>query len=95
MMVGEMVGGESAAKAGAVVGATRCAAQRAAMVTETQGRAKYQATAEYQSAPRSNFSEAPPEASVSSPSAGTAAPGGETIIRKDGKPVSNRCHFSI
>jgi hypothetical protein len=86
-VVGEMVGGESAAKAGAVVGATRGAAQRAAMVTETQGRAQCQATSEYQTAPRSNFSEAPPEVIVSSPPAGAAAPGGEVFIRKDGKPV--------
>jgi len=85
--VGEMVGGESAAKAGAVVGATRGAAQRTAMIAETQGRAQYQATAEYQSAPRSNFSEAPPEVIVSSPSTGASAPGGEAVIRKDGKPV--------
>jgi hypothetical protein len=85
--VGEMIGGESAAKAGAVVGATRGAVQRAAMVTETQGRAQYQATAEYQSAPRSNFNEAPPEVIVSAPPSGPATSGGEAVIRKDGKPV--------
>jgi uncharacterized protein (TIGR03000 family) len=57
------------------------------MDAETQARTTYQGTAEYQNAQHSNFNEAPPEVLVSSPSAGTAAPGGEAIIRQDGKPV--------
>jgi uncharacterized protein (TIGR03000 family) len=57
------------------------------MDAETQARTTYEGTAEYQNAQHSNFNEAPPEVLVTSPSAGSAAPGGEAIIRKDGKPV--------
>ncbi len=86
--VGELVGGESAAKAGAVIGATRGAVNRTAMIAETAGRAQYQTTPEYQSAPHSNFNDAPPEVIVDSKSSGpAAAPSGEAIIRKDGKAV--------
>jgi len=85
--VGEIVGGESAAKAGAVIGATRGAAQRTAVIAESKGRVQYETTAEYQNAPRSNFNEAPPEVIIDSPPTASEAPGGEAIIRKDGKPV--------
>jgi uncharacterized protein (TIGR03000 family) len=57
------------------------------MDAETQARTTYEGTAEYQNAQHSNFNEAPPEVLVTSPSAGSAAPGGEAIVRKDGKPV--------
>jgi hypothetical protein len=85
--VGEMIGGESAAKAGAVVGATRGAVQRTAMVAETQARTQYQATPAYQNAQRSNFDQAPPEVLPTSPSAASAPAGAEAVIKKDGKAV--------
>jgi hypothetical protein len=98
-MVGGLVGGSEGAQAGArlgvVTGATRAAVDR-----ESQRRAEYQATAAYQSAPGSNFATAPPQVLAAAPAAATtAAPaatpapaaakpaGGESIIRKDGKPV--------
>jgi uncharacterized protein YcfJ len=94
-VVGGMVGGEAGAqtgaKVGAVAGATRGVAQRTAsrnaMNAESQTRAQYQSTPAYQSAPRSNFNQAPPEVIVSKPPAGPAAPGKESIIRQNGKPV--------
>jgi hypothetical protein len=84
-VVGGMVNGEegaaTGAKVGVVTGATRQAIDR-----ETQARAQYQTTADYQTAPRSNFNEAPPE--VLGSASGTAAnPKGEAVIRKDGKPI--------
>jgi len=82
-----MVGGEDAAKAGAVVGATRGAVQRTAVVAETRSRAQYETTNEYQNAPHSNFNEEPPEVMVTSPAAGPATSGAEAVIRRDGKPV--------
>ncbi len=98
-MVGGFVGGSSGAqtgaKVGAVAGATRGAVQRAdarasqrsAMDAEAQMRSQYQVSVEYESTQQSNFNEAPPEVMVPSTSAGFAAPGGEAIIRKDGRPV--------
>lgn len=81
-VVGDLVGGDSGAKVGAVVGATRGAISR-----ETQVRTQYQATTDYQNAPRSNFNEAPPEI-LGTTAAGTAQkPSAEAIIRKDGKPI--------
>ena len=90
-VVGGMVGGQQAARAGAVVGATRSAVNR-----ETQARAQYYNTPQYQNAPASNFNTAPPQVlvaaapAVSTPAAASPAPttsGGEAILRKDGKPV--------
>ena len=91
-MVGGLVGGsegaETGAKVGAVTGATRAAVDR-----EAQRRADYQTSAEYQNAPHSDFNTAPPQVLVTTPPAATApaaaatAPGGEALIRKDGKPV--------
>ena len=90
-MVGGMVGGESGAqtgaKVGAVAGATRNVAERTAVRAETQQRSQYQSTAEYQNAQHSNYSEAPPQVIVASPPDVPAAPGGDAVIRKDGKPV--------
>jgi uncharacterized protein (TIGR03000 family) len=57
------------------------------MDAETQARATYQATAEYQNALHSNFNEAPPEVMVDSSSARSAAAGNETFIRQGGEPV--------
>jgi hypothetical protein len=87
-MVGEFVGGESGEKVGAVVGATRGAAQRTAVVAETRARNQYQTTDAYQNGQHSNFNEDPPEVMVTSPPAGPAAKGGqEAVIRKEGKPI--------
>ena len=57
------------------------------MDSETQSRTQYESSAEYTSAQHSNFNEAPPEVMVTSPATGPATPGGEVIIRKDGKPI--------
>jgi len=86
-VVGEMVGGDSGAQVGAVVGATRGAANRTAMVAETQARAQYATTPAYLNAQHSNFNQAPPQVLVTSQATGSAAKGGEAVIRKDGKPV--------
>ena len=98
-MVGGFMGGSSGAqtgaKVGAVAGATRGAAQRAeyraaqrnAMEAETQTRAQYQASMEYQSAQHSNFNETPPEGIVASRSAGAAVSGREAVIRSGGRPI--------
>jgi hypothetical protein len=90
-MVGGLVGGSEGAQTGAKVGAV-AGATRAAVDREAQRRTEYQATAEYQNAPRSNFNTAPPEVLVTAPAASTAppaatAPGGVALVRKDGKPV--------
>jgi uncharacterized protein YcfJ len=97
-MVGGLVGGEAGAQTGAKVGAV-AGATRAAVDREAQRRAEYQTSAEYQNAPHSNFTTAPPQvlettpAAVTAPSAATApaagatATGGEAVIRKDDKPV--------
>jgi len=89
-MVGGLVGGsegaETGAKVGAVTGATRAAVDR-----EAQRRAEYQTSAEYQTAPRSDFNTAAPQVLATAPPTATApaatAPAGEALIRKDGKPV--------
>lgn len=94
-MVGGLVGGSAGAKTGArigvVAGATRSAVNRAedrrAMDAEVQTRVQYQASAEYQNAQRSDFNQTPPKVMVASPAAGSEAPGGEAVIRKDGKPA--------
>jgi hypothetical protein len=80
-VVGNAVGGESGAKAGAVIGATRGAINREATV-----RAQYQTTTEYQQAPRSNFSEAPPDVVPVEPGS-PAKSGAEAVIRKNGQPL--------
>jgi hypothetical protein len=98
-MVGGMVGGGSGAKTGAtigaVTGATRSAVQRAdyradqrtAMNQEAQSRAQYATTAEYQSAPRSNFNESPPDVIVTSANVEAPARSDETVISQSGKPI--------
>jgi hypothetical protein len=65
-----------------VTGATRAAINR-----ESQARTTYQATADYQNAPRSNFNEAAPEVLVATEPGKAAPPNGEAVISKDGKPV--------
>jgi hypothetical protein len=98
-MVGGLVGGSEGAQTGARIGAVT-GATRAAVDREAARRAEYQTTAEYQNAPRSNFITAPPQVLVTSPAAATTtppaetapatpatAPGGEALVRKDGKPV--------
>ena len=90
-MVGGLVGGnegaQTGAKFGAVAGATRAAVDR-----EAQRRTEYQATVEYQNAPRSNFNTTPPELLVTAPASSTprpaaTAPDGEAFVRKDGKAL--------
>jgi hypothetical protein len=91
-VVGGMVGGDAGAatgaKVGAVTGATRTAIDR-----EAQARTQYQTTATYQSAPRSNFNETPPDviggtaADAGVPPSTTTKPGEEVVIRKDGTPM--------
>lgn len=84
--VGQMVGGsegaEKGAKIGVVTGATRSAIDK-----ETTARTQYQTTAVYQSAPRSNFTEAPPEVLGAAEAGKATKPGGEAVIRKDDKPL--------
>jgi hypothetical protein len=85
-VVGGMVGGSegaaTGAKIGVVTGATRSAINR-----ETQTRTQYQATPEYQNAQHSNFNQAPPEV-LGVTTGGTAVqPSGESVIRKDGRPI--------
>jgi len=98
-MVGGLVGGESGAATGAKIGAVTGAVR--SVGAEAQARAQYQASAAYQSAPRSDFNQAPPQVLVTAPPAAATAPppavtappavatasGGEALIRKDGKPV--------
>jgi hypothetical protein len=92
-MVGGLVGGESGAATGARIGAVTGAAR--AVGNEAQARAQYQGTPAYQSAPRSNFYQAPPQvlatAPTAAPTAPTAAPtapsaatapGGAAVLRK-------------
>jgi uncharacterized protein YcfJ len=89
-MVGGLVGGSEGAQTGAKVGAV-AGATRAAVDREAQRRADYQTSAEYQNAPRSDFNTAPPQMLVPTAPAATAptatVSGGETLVRKDGKPV--------
>ena len=94
-MVGGMVGGSSGAqtgaKVGAVAGATGAAVQRSqdrrGVDSETQSRTQYESSAEYQNAQHSDYNAAPPEVLTTSPLDKSATPGGEAIIRKDGKPI--------
>jgi hypothetical protein len=85
-VVGGVVGGEDAAATGAKIGVVT-GATRAAIDREAQARTQYQATPEYQTDPRSNFAEAPPEVLGATESGTAAKPSGEAVIRKDGKPV--------
>ena len=57
-VVGGLVGGESGAATGAKIGVVTGAARSVGQ--EAQARAQYQTTAAYQSAPRSDFNQAPP-----------------------------------
>jgi hypothetical protein len=99
-MVGGLVGGSggaaTGAKIGVVTGAARSSAQRIeqrnAVNAETQARAQYQTTAEYQDASHSNFNEAPLDVlEGTSAGASSTKPAGdedvETVLRKNGKPV--------
>ena len=94
-MVGGMVGGSEGAKTGAKVGVVTGAARgvagrtadRRAMDSEAQSRTQYESTTEYQNAQHSDFSESPPDLLITSSSNETATPGGDAIIRKDGKPI--------
>jgi hypothetical protein len=86
-LVGGTEGAQTGAKVGVVAGATRAAVDR-----EAQRRTEYEATTEYQNAPRSDFNTAPPQVLCTAPAASTAppaaaAPGGEALVRKDGKPL--------
>jgi hypothetical protein len=85
-VVGGMVGGEGGAATGAKVGVVT-GATRAAVNRETQARTTYQATPAYQSAPRSNFNEAPPELLAPSTPAVAAKPSGEIVVVHGGKPI--------
>ena len=98
-VVGGLVGGESGAATGAKIGAVTGAVR--SVGAEAQARAQYQASAAYQSAPRSDFNQAPPQvlvtappaaatappAAVTAPPAVATAPGGEAVLQKNGKPV--------
>ena len=85
-VVGGMVGGSEGAATGAKVGVVT-GATRAAIGRETQARTAYQATTEYQNAPRSNFNEAPPEVLGTTPAGTAKKPSEEAVIRKDGRPI--------
>jgi hypothetical protein len=98
-MVGGLVGGSEGAQTGARIGAV-AGATNAAVNREAARRAEYQTTAEYVNAPRSDFITAPPQVlattppaeataspAATAPAARAAAPGGEALVRKDGKPV--------
>jgi len=89
-MAGGSEGAKKGAKAGVVVGATRGAvnrsADRRAMDSESQSRSEYESSTEYESAQHSDFSEAPPDL-LASPSDKSATPGGDVILKKDGKPI--------
>lgn len=85
-VVGGMVGGSdgaaTGAKIGVVTGATRTAIDRENVV-----RTQYQGTTEYQDAPRSNFSEVPPDVLGVAPAGSATKPSGESVIKRDGKPL--------
>jgi hypothetical protein len=98
-VVGGIVGGSEGAQTGARVGAV-AGATRAAVNREAVRRSEYQTSSEYIHAPRSDFITAPPQVLVTTPpadataapaatapAAGATAPGGEALVRKDGKPV--------
>jgi hypothetical protein len=98
---GAQTGAKVGAVAGATRSAAQRTGNRNAMYAETQARAQYQTTAAYQSAPHSNFNQAQPDVmATAAPTAATApaaapattpAPAaageGESIIRKNGRPV--------
>jgi hypothetical protein len=85
-VVGNMVGGtegaEKGAKIGVVTGATRTAIER-----EATTRAQYQSTAEYKSAPQSNFNESPPDVLGVTPAGTESKAGEEVILRLNMKPL--------
>ena len=85
-VVGNMVGGSegaaTGAKIGVVTGATRSAIDR-----ENTARTQYQTTAEYKSAPQSNFAEAPPDILGVTPAGEVAKAGEEVVIRVNKRPV--------
>src|SRR3954467_12230491 len=85
-VVGNMVGGSegaaTGAKIGVVTGATRSAIDR-----ENAARTQYQTTAEYQSAPQSNFAETPPDVLGVTPAGQDAKAGEEVVIRVNKSPV--------
>jgi uncharacterized protein YcfJ len=95
-VVGGLVGGESGAATGAKVGVVTGAVRSVGQ--EAQARAQYQATPAYQSAPRSNFNQAPPAVLGTAAPAATAPPAAavppaatassaEVILQKNGKPL--------
>lgn len=85
-IVGGAIGGSAGAATGAKIGVVT-GATRAAIGQETQARTQYAASSEYQNAPHSNFTEAPPEV-LGTTATGTATKAnGEAVIRKDGKPM--------
>ena len=71
-VVGGLVGGESGASTGARLGAVAGAARTVG--NEAQVRAQYQGTPAYQSAPRSDFYQAPPQVLATSPVTTVTAP---------------------
>jgi hypothetical protein len=85
-VVGNMVGGSegaaTGAKIGVVTGATRSAIER-----ENTARTQYQSTAEYKSAPQSNFTEMPPDVLGVVPAGQDAKAGEEVVIRVNKAPV--------
>jgi uncharacterized protein YcfJ len=98
-VVGGMVGGSEGAQTGANVGAV-AGATRAAVDREAERRAEYVASPDYQHAPHSDFTAAPPQVfetalasgptarpAATAPAAAPTAPGAEALIRRDGKPV--------
>lgn len=84
--VGGMVGGSEGAAKGAKIGVVT-GATRAAIDRETTARTQYQGTPEYQTAPRSNFSEAAPDVLGTTPAGPATKPSGEAVIRRNGKPI--------
>jgi hypothetical protein len=91
-VVGGLVGGESGAATGAKIGAVTGAV--GSVASEAQARSQYQATAAYQTAPHSNFNEAPPQVLATTPPAAAPSaaapapsPGGDAVFRKNGKPL--------
>jgi hypothetical protein len=85
-VVGGMVGGSEGAATGAKIGVVT-GATRAAIDREAQARTQYEGTAEYQSAPRSNFDQAPPEVLGVTAAGSGKKPNEEAVIRKEGKPI--------
>ena len=71
-VVGGLVGGQSGAATGAKLGVVAGAART--VDAEVQARTQYQGTPAYQNAPRSDFSQAPPQVLVTAPTVATTAP---------------------